>query len=122
MTWSGLVVPSRNAVESGDRFDPLAASLRGRHEPDTGEQHRDGQRLPHRQPPRQGPELHVGLAHEFDREAAEAIDDRRQAEQESGLVARIGAPEEEGRSEEHTSELQSLMRITYAVFCLKKTK
>src|SRR3546814_4117954 len=28
----------------------------------------------------------------------------------------------EGRSEEHTSELQSLMRISYAVFCLKKTK
>src|SRR3546814_1372946 len=25
-----------------------------------------------------------------------------------------------GRSEEHTSELQSLMRISYAVFCLKK--
>src|SRR3546814_1638635 len=30
---------------------------------------------------------------------------------------------EKGRSEEHTSELQSLMRISYAVFCLKnKTK
>src|SRR3546814_3151392 len=28
----------------------------------------------------------------------------------------------EFRSEEHTSELQSLMRISYAVFCLKKTK
>src|SRR3546814_5742379 len=28
----------------------------------------------------------------------------------------------EGRSEEHTSELQSLMRISYAVFCLKKKK
>src|SRR3546814_7668521 len=27
-----------------------------------------------------------------------------------------------GRSEEHTSELQSLMRISYAVFCLKKKK
>src|SRR3546814_10340105 len=27
---------------------------------------------------------------------------------------------EEARSEEHTSELQSLMRISYAVFCLKK--
>src|SRR3546814_10699140 len=27
---------------------------------------------------------------------------------------------ESGRSEEHTSELQSLMRISYAVFCLKK--
>src|SRR3546814_13473605 len=29
---------------------------------------------------------------------------------------------EELRSEEHTSELQSLMRISYAVFCLKKKK
>src|SRR3546814_9105848 len=28
--------------------------------------------------------------------------------------------EDRGRSEEHTSELQSLMRISYAVFCLKK--
>src|SRR3546814_3965110 len=28
----------------------------------------------------------------------------------------------EGRSEEHTSELQSLMRIPYAVFCLKTKK
>src|SRR3546814_4131488 len=31
-------------------------------------------------------------------------------------------PGEEHRSEEHTSELQSLMRISYAVFCLKKKK
>src|SRR3546814_4995801 len=30
--------------------------------------------------------------------------------------------EREGRSEEHTSELQSLMRNSYAVFCLKKKK
>src|SRR3546814_8216880 len=30
--------------------------------------------------------------------------------------------ERETRSEEHTSELQSLMRISYAVFCLKKKK
>src|SRR3546814_3867114 len=30
--------------------------------------------------------------------------------------------EVEERSEEHTSELQSLMRISYAVFCLKKKK
>src|SRR3546814_1869428 len=28
----------------------------------------------------------------------------------------------QGRSEEHTSELQSLMRISYAVFCLKKQR
>src|SRR3546814_3542116 len=32
------------------------------------------------------------------------------------------APRAIGRSEEHTSELQSLMRISYAVFCLKKKK
>src|SRR3546814_4980281 len=31
-------------------------------------------------------------------------------------------PRRHMRSEEHTSELQSLMRISYAVFCLKKTK
>src|SRR3546814_1226732 len=35
------------------------------------------------------------------------------------LIAKIG---ENVRSEEHTSELQSLMRISYAVFCLKKKK
>src|SRR3546814_2691322 len=33
-----------------------------------------------------------------------------------------GMPDQQGRSEEHTSELQSLMRISYAVFCLKKKK
>src|SRR3546814_4714163 len=32
------------------------------------------------------------------------------------------SPRKRGRSEEHTSELQSLMRISYAVFCLKKKK
>src|SRR3546814_6835075 len=36
----------------------------------------------------------------------------------SELSGRIAAPRI--RSEEHTSELQSLMRISYAVFCLKK--
>src|SRR3546814_9523672 len=39
------------------------------------------------------------------------------------FVARRGQrPAERIRSEEHTSELQSLMRISYAVFCLKKKK
>src|SRR3546814_2725174 len=32
----------------------------------------------------------------------------------------LGTDEQKRRSEEHTSELQSLMRISYAVFCLKK--
>src|SRR3546814_3315793 len=39
------------------------------------------------------------------------------------LMRRDGAKApDQIRSEEHTSELQSLMRISYAVFCLKKTK
>src|SRR3546814_3195767 len=39
-----------------------------------------------------------------------------------GVIARYVLQERVGRvrSEEHTSELQSLMRISYAVFCLKK--
>src|SRR3546814_7423394 len=36
------------------------------------------------------------------------------------LLAARAARVRPGRSEEHTSELQSLMRISYAVFCLKK--
>src|SRR3546814_2289138 len=44
----------------------------------------------------------------LDRERAVAVDRRRHAAHR--------------RSEEHTSELQSLMRISYAVFCLKKKK
>src|SRR3546814_6104710 len=38
------------------------------------------------------------------------------APQPSSMATRV-----KGRSEEHTSELQSLMRISYAVFCLKQT-
>src|SRR3546814_1299714 len=37
-----------------------------------------------------------------------------------GAGGKVQRPEQ--RSEEHTSELQSLMRISYAVFCLKKKK
>src|SRR3546814_10070376 len=37
-------------------------------------------------------------------------------------LAEAAAQRFDHRSEEHTSELQSLMRISYAVFCLKKTK
>src|SRR3546814_9840325 len=42
----------------------------------------------------------------------------------SSLVAQAEAIRQgcDQRSEEHTSELQSLMRISYAVFCLKKKK
>src|SRR3546814_992805 len=57
--------------------------------------------------------VEIGAAEQVLREAGAAmlrifLDDR--------LQLRLG------RSEEHTSELQSLMRISYAVFCLKKKK
>src|SRR3546814_8529848 len=76
----------------------------------------------------------------FRSELAERDDDgpgqRRQIDHQAGLEAVLGVPQRVGeqepslsigvedldRSEEHTSELQSLMRISYAVFCLKKKK
>src|SRR3546814_6854707 len=48
------------------------------------------------------------------------IDDPRQAALFDRMAARSGIAHRWSRSEEHTSELQSLMRISYAVFCLKK--
>src|SRR3546814_5768113 len=42
--------------------------------------------------------------------------------QRGEIVDRSGVPLAVTRSEEHTSELQSLMRISYAVFCLKTKK
>src|SRR3546814_5612692 len=59
--------------------------------------------------------------------------DRHRADGAPFLVPRHALPGVQGgehrsrpgialRSEEHTSELQSLMRISYAVFCLKKNK
>src|SRR3546814_2895386 len=64
----------------------------------------------------------AGIADPFGRAAAEL--------EAVGLGHRLthypaqmsGGEQQRVRSEEHTSELQSLMRISYAVFCLKKKK
>src|SRR3546814_3594999 len=45
---------------------------------------------------------------------------RQRDRQRIGRIDRHATLQIEQRSEEHTSELQSLMRISYAVFCLKK--
>src|SRR3546814_8179847 len=59
----------------------------------------------------------LGQAHHHAQRAA-ARDDRRLVDRIArGLVHR---DDRVARSEEHTSELQSLMRISYAVLCLKK--
>src|SRR3546814_6344650 len=59
-----------------------------------------------------------------DRHFVEIGADRRQRRRMIGVLARRDAAEinlaEPWRSEEHTSELQSLMRTSYAVFCLQK--
>src|SRR3546814_957919 len=47
-------------------------------------------------------------------------DARGRARRRRGGLCLCQAPCRQSRSEEHTSELQSLMRISYAVFCLKK--
>src|SRR3546814_1668676 len=51
-----------------------------------------------------------------------ALADTRLLGHGSGPKARKAARGNDFRSEEHTSELQSLMRISYAVFCLKTKK
>src|SRR3546814_6658364 len=58
-------------------------------------------------------------AADFFRDAAER---RRLRATGKALGILLGLLRQSGRSEEHTSELQSLMRISYAVFCLKKKK
>src|SRR3546814_3626965 len=63
---------------------------------------------------------HLSDAASIIKEAAEKGQDWRQALQDSGKWSAL--KEAAKRSEEHTSELQSLMRISYAVFCLKKKK
>src|SRR3546814_4386764 len=47
---------------------------------------------------------------------------RRDERRDLGAIERHDLADFGGRSEEHTSELQSLMRISYAVFCLKNKK
>src|SRR3546814_10916564 len=56
-------------------------------------------------------------------EKDQADTDQRHADrgiEDHGLLRVREAGADQRRSEEHTSELQSLMRISYAVFCLKK--
>src|SRR3546814_7237908 len=71
---------------------------------------------------------HRAVAVEIDREMFELPVDRGfdQADIDAPALPRHPAPHQQRenplcRSEEHTSVLQSLMRISYAVFCLKKT-
>src|SRR3546814_7585838 len=70
-----------------------------------------------------GLEEGIGAAELGERRSGRQRARRRGGEQGQEGKAEFRASEHGGRrSEEHTSELQSLMRISYAVFCLKKKK
>src|SRR3546814_1322418 len=56
------------------------------------------------------------------RRCREPAPDRTTAPEPPDALRRGAGGRPRSRSEEHTSELQSLMRISYAVFCLKKKK
>src|SRR3546814_3754121 len=67
------------------------------------------------------------LRHDLAALKEDVTDPDRFVEQPAGVRAQVENPAarraaQRFRSEEHTSELQSLMRISYAVFCLKKKK
>src|SRR3546814_1623603 len=72
-------------------------------------------------PARPGTRLEWRILPSFDHD--QGVTGRRA--KQAGFVVelqRVHLPVKWVRSEEHTSELQSLMRISYAVFCLKKKK
>src|SRR3546814_1390742 len=76
-----------------------------------------------------GPDQYLESAHEDpagpgqeQRRPPARIADRLAARKEAEIVDLFADLRQQRRSEEHTSELQSLMRISYAVFCLKKKK
>src|SRR3546814_2383257 len=73
---------------------------------------------------RLGDQQAIAVAHQHAAAHRRHLDGRGQRLQHDALVGLQAAELREavGRSEEHTSELQSLMRISYAVFCLKNKK
>src|SRR3546814_8560770 len=75
-------------------------------------QFRAAQRDRHPQPLRDG-------SGQENRQSQGAISHTRRNKALRRSPARVGEGRDQPRSEEHTSELQSLMRISYAVFCLK---
>src|SRR3546814_4222437 len=66
------------------------------------------------------PLIHAMLDRQYRATLDEPIGIRGDITPRAAVQTAAGRHRVAGRSEEHTSELQSLMRISYAVFCLKK--
>src|SRR3546814_10381337 len=116
--WSSDVCSSDLWDSAGHRWRGVGGAVRGRH---FQQRRRDGAGVDERRHPARGG-ADAGLACDLDgppwpRAVVANATGRWRGE--------CGQPTADsaagcGRSEEHTSELQSLMRISYAVFCLKK--
>src|SRR3546814_7078716 len=100
--------PDAGAVAS---FEPIEKPDRHGRE---GEEHEGDEEVEQEGLTRRAASL-AGAEHEIVQ--ADDRDQRRHLHQHQPIVAEA---RQSVRSEEHTSELQSLMRISYAVFCLKK--
>src|SRR3546814_5748119 len=113
---------------------PIGKRIAPQHPQHLGQQRRGGH-PPDRYQQRAGPfrAIRIAIAMRSQRieEAVERgkkhdrLCDARKAQPPGDVVGQRKEGEDqflETRSEEHTSELQSLMRISYAVFCLKKKK
>src|SRR3546814_7141762 len=102
-----LSLPARPCF--GDRGSLRCARTTRRH-----------QTLPPLSPPLAGSAgVMRGMTRCADRKEANMTNRTARQDPHHRITDRILAELEQGRSEEHTSELQSLMRISYAVFCLK---
>src|SRR3546814_4430625 len=89
---------------------------KGQSNPPEGHAHRN--LVPGRSPHRSEEQDHAALGQTRDA----AIGTKGSADKIGVYLWRYLPGTGQGRSEEHTSELQSLMRSSYAVFCLKKKK
>src|SRR3546814_3600836 len=119
--WSSDVCSSDLGEYLDQIFDRHEGRCRPRHRRETGQRGGDHHQFAHR--------VAGSLALKVEDHPEPAIGDegkgmRRiehlRSEDREYLVEEIGS--QHGRSEEHTSELQSLMRISYAVICLTKNQ
>src|SRR3546814_1776328 len=111
-----------------DTLFPYTTLFRSRDEADRGEGDAGDRQSPGKLAERQQPGV-MPLpfpkpieAEERKPEEQSQIAIKREARSNDEPVIHVSAHREGQRSEEHTSELQSLIRSSYAVFCLKKKK
>src|SRR3546814_5526021 len=112
-----MVVPRVKIQIVDNRANPNTVKDVAQGAPDYGS---EGQRLrPRASPPKPHSKQHDDTRHDSRQDQGAAGEPTREHPERHAFIE--AEPHiEKWRSEEHTSELQSLMRISYAVFCLQK--